>query len=106
MNDQTDFIKFIGICASIVGGLFLFDHFEGKRSNPGKKWIQKPIKNPGRVRKYLRRMYGPKRALNKDGTIKMETLDKAIQMVKDNPRRNRNHLLEALKLAKRLKEGV
>jgi hypothetical protein len=36
----------------------------------------------------------------------METLDKAIQMVKDNPRRNRNHLLDALKLATRLKEGV
>jgi hypothetical protein len=36
----------------------------------------------------------------------MATLNKAVQMVKDNPRRNQNHLLDALILAKRLKEGV
>ena len=41
-----------------------------------KLWLQKAVKREGRVRNYLRRVYGS-RAFNEDGTIKMEYLNKA-----------------------------
>lgn len=44
-----------------------------KKSNT---WIQKAIKKPGRVRTYVKRLYGNK-AFTKSGTIKLEYLKKA-----------------------------
>jgi len=67
------------------------------------QWIQEAVKREGRVRNYLRRVYGS-RAFNKDGTIKMEYLDKAIKRVKNKPTPNERSLLSALYLAKRLKK--
>ena len=67
-----------------------------------KLWLQKAVKREGRVRNYLRRVYGS-RAFNEDGTIKMEYLNKAIRRVKRKPTPNERSLLSALYLAKRLK---
>jgi len=62
-------------------------------------WIQRAIKRPGRVKKYLLRIYGRK-ALTKSGEIKHSYLLKAIRRVK---RRGKNtSLLRALYLAKNL----
>lgn len=64
-----------------------------------KKWIQKAIKRPNRVHKYIARVYGNK-AFKRNGTIKMQYLNQAIERAK----RERNiSLLRALVLAKRLK---
>ena len=68
----------------------------------GKLWLQKAVKREGRVRNYLRRVYGS-RAFTKDGKIKMEYLNKAIKRVKKKPTPNERSLLSALNLAKRLK---
>ena len=73
-----------------------------RRNSSKKKWIQKSIKRPGRVENYLVRTYGRK-ALNKDGTISMAYLNKAIEEVKADSRKNRKHLLNALYEARRLK---
>ena len=54
------------------------------------------------MERYLLRTYGRK-ALNKDGTISMVYLNKAIEDVKADPRKNRKHLLNALYEARRLK---
>ncbi|CAA30204.1 hypothetical protein [Saccharolobus shibatae] len=68
------------------------------------KWVQKAIKRPGRVHRYLMRLYG-KRAFTKDGDIKASYLDKAIKHVKKAkiPKEKKRSLLSALLLAKRLK---
>ena len=68
------------------------------------KWIQKAVKRPGRVHRYLMRLYGRK-AFTKDGDIKMEYLDKAIKHVKKAKmsKERKRSLLSALLLAKRLK---
>ena len=65
-------------------------------------WLQNAIKREERVRNYLRRVYG-KKAFHKDGTIKMKYLDKAIRRVEYGKGRNKENLLDALRLAKRLK---
>jgi len=64
------------------------------------QWLQKAIKREGRVRRYLRRVYG-NRAFNKDGTIKMEYLDKAERRAEKSGNRS---LEQAINLAKRLKK--
>ena len=74
-----------------------------------KRWIQKAVheEREGRVRTYLKRKYGNK-AFNKDGTIKMAYIDKAIADIKKKykgrkmPKDTRS-LLSALYLARRLK---
>lgn len=67
-----------------------------------KKWIQKAIKRPGRVRRYLRRKYGNK-AFTKSGEIKQTYVNKAIAELKKRPKSQRpKGLLQALYLAKRL----
>lgn len=67
------------------------------------RWIQEAIERPGRVREYLKRRYGEK-AFTKDGNIKMEYINKAIEEIKERPPSKRNRsLLSALYLAKRLK---
>lgn len=74
-----------------------------------KKWIKDAIKggqvkhSKGRVRRYLRRVYGNKAFTNR-GTIKMAYLNKAIRRVKSGKGRNKQGLLQALYLAKRLKK--
>jgi len=78
-----------------------------RRKKKNDRWIQKAIEREGRVRRYLRRKYGSK-AFNKDGTIKMQYIDKAIADIKKKykgrklPKETRS-LLMALYLAKRLK---
>jgi len=67
------------------------------------KWIQKGVKREGRVRDYLRRVYGAK-AFTKRGTIKTEYLNKAIRRIKTKPTPNEASLLSAVYLAKRLKK--
>lgn len=75
-----------------------------------KRWLQKAIEREGRVKTYLRRTYGS-RAFNKDGTIKVEYINKAIKRIKDRAKRenrkltkDERSLLSALYLAKRLKK--
>ena len=67
-----------------------------------KRWIQKAIKRPGRVKRYLKRKYGNK-AFTKSGEIKQSYLLKAIAELKRRPPSKRPPgLLQALILAKRL----
>jgi len=68
-----------------------------------KKWIQKAIKRPGRVRRHLKRKYGNK-AFTRGGEIKMEYLNKEIKRLKKGgvTKRERS-LYSALILAKRLR---
>lgn len=68
-----------------------------------RRWLQNAIKDEGRVREYLMRVYGP-RAFDSKGRIKMTYLNKAINRVKYGPGRNYDGLLNALYLAKRLKQ--
>ena len=75
-----------------------------------KRWIQKAVEREGRVKTYLRRTYGS-RAFNKDGTIKVEYINKAIKRIKDRAKKenrkltkDERSLLSALYLAKRLKK--
>lgn len=64
-------------------------------------WIQKAIKRPGRVRRYLLRRYGEK-ALTKNGELKHRYVLKAIRELKERPKSQRpKGLLQALHLAKR-----
>ena len=73
----------------------------GRRS---RRWIQSAIKRPGRVRRYIRRLYG-KKAFTKDGDIKVAYLRKAIRHVKEEVSGSRRRsLLSALYLALRLRE--
>lgn len=73
-----------------------------------KKWIKDAIQggqvkhSEGRVRRYLRRVYGGK-SFFKNGNIRSEYIDKAIKRVKSGRGRNKEGLLQALYLAKRLK---
>jgi len=67
-----------------------------------RRWIQKAIKHPGRVERYLRRKYGPK-AFHGDN-VKVEYIKKAIKELKERPPSKRpKGLLQALYLALRLK---
>lgn len=75
-----------------------------KKAKKDEYWIQKAIKKPGRVRTYLKRVYGSK-AFTKEGEIKEEYIDKAIKEIKSRPESKRDRsLLSALYLAKRLKK--
>lgn len=105
MNE--DLLRLLSAVGIIGGSLFALGFFtdKNKRRNPD-KWIQQAVDDPGRVRNYLQRRYGTKKAFDKDGDINMNTLNNAINSVESNPRRNRDHLLDALELAKRLKKGV
>ena len=71
------------------------------------EWIQKAIKHPGRVRRYIAREYGED-CFTEDGDIKMSCLDEAIEDVKEECEERHTEqcesLLRALYLAKRLKE--
>ena len=64
-----------------------------------KRWIQKAIKRPGRVRRYVKRLFGDK-AFTKDGDIKMEYLRKAKKKAEESGNRS---LISAINLAIRLK---
>jgi len=66
-------------------------------------WIRRAIKRPGRIRRYLRLRYGSK-AFKRDGTIKVEYINRAIKSLGKTTRGSRKHSLKmALILAKRLK---
>ena len=71
------------------------------------EWIQKAIKHPGRVRRYIAREYGED-CFTEDGDIKMSCLNEAIEDVKEECEEHHTEqcvsLLRALYLAKRLKE--
>lgn len=64
------------------------------------KWIQEAIKRPGRVRRYLKRVYGSK-AFRPDGEIKKEYLQKALKRAE---RTGNKSLAAAIRLAFRLKK--
>ncbi|XRP97812.1 capsid protein VP2 (plasmid) [Methanocaldococcus sp. 16A] len=67
-------------------------------------WLSNAIRHPGRVRTYLKRRYGDE-AFFRDGRIKKTYIDKAIQEIKSRPPSHRpKGLLNALYLAKRLKD--
>ena len=67
-----------------------------------KKWMQKAIRHPGRVKKYLSRKYGRK-AFTASGEVKQQYVYKAIRGLKSRPQSARpKGLLNALQLAKRL----
>ncbi|MGC8579668.1 MAG: capsid protein VP2 [bacterium] len=65
-----------------------------------KRWIQRAVnpKHEGRVRAYVRRIYGSK-AFNKNGTIKQEYFTKAKEHAKKN---KETGLVRAIVLAQRL----
>jgi len=65
------------------------------RRKRNKRWIQKAVERPNRVRKYLARVYGG-RAFNEDGTIKL----KYLRMARRRARRKGNiSLVRAINLA-------
>jgi len=64
-----------------------------------KNFLKKAIKRPGRVRKYLKKLYGSK-AFFKNGNIKVEYLDKAERQAEKT---GNTSLERAIILAKRLK---
>ena len=66
-----------------------------------RRWIQRAIKRPGRVRRYIMRVYGP-RAFTRDGEIKQKYINMAIRRIKSGRGRNVRGLLQALYLARRL----
>lgn len=66
------------------------------------EWIQEAIEDEGRVREYLRRVYGDE-AFKANGNIKMKYLNKAIDRIENGPGKDIDNLLDALRLAKRLK---
>jgi hypothetical protein len=66
-----------------------------RRSRKTKFWIQRAVKRPGRVRRYMKRKYG-KRAFTKSGEIKMSYLRRAAKETKN--RSLRSALLLAIRL--------
>jgi len=68
-----------------------------------RRWIQKAIKRPGRVKRLLRRWYGS-RAFTRTGEIRHSYLFKARKRVKETmpPGSRRRSLLSAINLAIRL----
>jgi hypothetical protein len=66
-----------------------------RRSRRDRFWIQRVVKRPGRVRRYMMRRYG-KRAFTKSGEIKMSYLRKAAKETKN--RSLRSALLLAIRL--------
>ncbi|WP_456477918.1 capsid protein VP2 [Geoglobus ahangari] len=62
-------------------------------------WIQEAIERPGRVRRYLKRVYGNK-AFTKDGKIKTEYLRRAKRRAE---KAGNTSLVQAINLAMRLK---
>jgi hypothetical protein len=67
-----------------------------KRNRRGKFWIQKAIKRPGRLRAYVKRVYG-KAGFTEKGTIRTDVLREIAQ------HENRS-LASAARLALRLRE--
>jgi len=67
-----------------------------------KKWIQKAIKHPGALRRYVKRKYGDK-AFTKRGTIRVEILRKLAKnpRVSETTRRRARLALTLRKLRKR-----
>jgi len=66
-----------------------------RRSRKDRFWIQKAVKRPGRVKRYMKRKYG-KKAFTKSGEIKMSYLRKAAKETKN--RSLRSALLLAIRL--------
>lgn len=79
----------------------------GSRAGKGrsKNWIQKAIKRPGRVRRYLKRKYGDK-AFTKTGEIKQQYLYKAKKDLQNSkmPKEKKRSLISAINLAIRLEK--
>ncbi len=75
------------------------------RGRRGDRWIQQAIKRPGRVRRYLRRLYGDK-AFTKTGEIKQQYLYKAKRHVQQSnmPKDRKRSLISAINLAIRLEK--
>ncbi|MBO8180486.1 MAG: capsid protein VP2 [Archaeoglobus sp.] len=60
-----------------------------------KKWIQEAIERPGRVRRYVKRLFGNK-AFTKEGKIKLSYLRKAKKRAE---RTGNTSLVKAINLA-------
>jgi len=77
-----------------------------KENKKCKKWIQKAIKRPGRIEKYMMRKYGTE-AFTKDGKIKVGYINKELERIKESGggvHGKEKSLYSALQLAKRLKK--
>lgn len=64
-------------------------------------WLHRAIRRKGRVQRYLRDLYGEKAFHGRDN-IRAVYLNKAIKKVTQEKAKNRNNILQALNLAKRL----
>lgn len=64
-----------------------------------KNWIQTAIERPGRVKKYVKRVYGSK-AFDSKGRIKTKYLNLALKRAEKN---GNDSLASAIRLAKKLK---
>lgn len=69
-----------------------------RRGSP--RFIQKAVRHPGRVRKYIARSYGSE-AFNTDGTIKAGYLEKAKHRAMEHHNKS---LVDAIDLAITLKK--
>jgi len=77
---------------------------KSRKKSRTKYWIQKAIKRPGRVKRFLKRLYGNK-AFTKDGEIKQQYLYKAKKYVqKKYTGKRRRSLLSAINLAIRFEK--
>jgi hypothetical protein len=66
-----------------------------RRNRRDRFWIQRAVKRPGRVKRYMKRRYG-KKAFTKTGEIKMSYLRRAAKETKN--RSLRSALLLAIRL--------
>ena len=81
---------------------------KSRKKGRTKYWIQKAIKRPGRIKRFLKRLYGNK-AFTKSGEIKHSYLLKAKKYVKQKyTGKRRKSLLSAINLAitlEKMKKG-
>ncbi len=71
-----------------------------RRSGRDEYWIQEAIKNPGALRRYVKRVYGEE-GFTKRGTIKVEVLRELLNHPNETIRRRAQLALTLRKLRKR-----
>ena len=71
-----------------------------RRSGRDEYWIQEAIKNPGALRRYVKRVYGEE-GFTKRGTIKTEVLRELLNHPNETIRRRAQLALTLRKLRKR-----
>lgn len=71
------------------------------RTQKKRKWIQRAVKHPGRVRRDQMRLYG-KKAFNSDGDLNRQYLEKGKKHFEETGNRS---AVDAYDLAQRLSSG-